>query len=552
MSLYNDLTTVLTPYANKIKQNESDIGDIKVDLTNSDRYIARRYYAESGTFNVNNVESADPTRCRTDVVNVTKVKKVIINIPSTLGIVSGTVLINGEWVSSSGHILNYSGYSIVDDNVDAFRLCYRHKNNDGQALTSDEINGVYLYQYIDIYEKLDNLDAQKINLNDAKSLINTGLLQPDIQIIDRYNDANVTDATRVFSGTVTYENDYLQWVTPSSEVSSAFSIALYGTTATMVAEYVPDSNVASKLTVEFDYDFDGTGAKCYCSDYNNATKVANLESGSDKHAKLVFDVTSVKTFSISLSDKANNLSKTLKIKNLLLYYGTSSVQLETSETQTAPYTKMLSIGDSLTNGCLWQSYAARVIGVQRYTRTGGSGGTVSTAGTLPIYNAVQALTSDLGYDLITFWGGTNDWSQSIELGTFDDNIDANERDTATFYGALIGCIEKLTTLYPTARIVMIGTTPRASNNGVATYHNSRNSRNLYLSDYVDAVKTVADYFGCPFLDLLNTSGINDVNISSWMQAQNNGQGQIYYLHFNNWATEKIGRRVGAFIKSLGY
>ena len=29
MSLYNDLTTVLTPYANKIKQNESDIGDIR-------------------------------------------------------------------------------------------------------------------------------------------------------------------------------------------------------------------------------------------------------------------------------------------------------------------------------------------------------------------------------------------------------------------------------------------------------------------------------------------------------------------------------------------
>jgi lysophospholipase L1-like esterase len=440
----------------------------------------------------------------------------------------------------------------VDDDVDAFRLCYRHKSNDGQALTADEIKGVYLYQYIDIYERLDNLSAVKIDIGNAKTLINTGLLKPDVQIIDRYNDANVADATRVFSGTVTYENDYLQWVTPSSEVSSAFSIALYGTTATMVAEYVQDANVAEKLTLEFDYDFNGTGAIVYCSNYSGTTKQASLDSGQNKHAKLQFDVTSVKTLSISLADKTNNLSKTLKIKNLLLYYGTANVQLETGETQTTPYRKMLSIGDSLTNGCLWQSYAARVIGVKRYTRAGGSGGTISTAGTLPIYNAVNALTSDLGYDLITFWGGTNDWSQSIELGTFEDNIDINERDTTTFYGALIGCIEKLTTLYPTARIVMIGTTPRASNNGVATYHNSQNSRNLYLSDYVDAVKKVADYFGCPFLDLLNTSGINDVNISSWMQAQDNGHGQIYYLHFNNWATEKIGRRIGAFVRSLGY
>ena len=36
MSLYNDLTTVLTPYANKIKQNESDIGDIQDTLEHLD------------------------------------------------------------------------------------------------------------------------------------------------------------------------------------------------------------------------------------------------------------------------------------------------------------------------------------------------------------------------------------------------------------------------------------------------------------------------------------------------------------------------------------
>lgn len=36
MSLYNDLTTVLTPYANKINQNESDIGDIQDTLEHLD------------------------------------------------------------------------------------------------------------------------------------------------------------------------------------------------------------------------------------------------------------------------------------------------------------------------------------------------------------------------------------------------------------------------------------------------------------------------------------------------------------------------------------
>ena len=38
MSLYNDLNTVLTPYANKIKQNESDISDLS-NYTYSTDYI---------------------------------------------------------------------------------------------------------------------------------------------------------------------------------------------------------------------------------------------------------------------------------------------------------------------------------------------------------------------------------------------------------------------------------------------------------------------------------------------------------------------------------
>lgn len=59
MSLYNDLSAVLTPYANKIKQNESDIGDIqdtladlKEDLKQSDKELFR----VSGYLNQNYVK----------------------------------------------------------------------------------------------------------------------------------------------------------------------------------------------------------------------------------------------------------------------------------------------------------------------------------------------------------------------------------------------------------------------------------------------------------------------------------------------------------------
>ena len=53
MSLYNDLTAVLTPYANKIKQNESDIGDIQDTLEHLDvEAISAPAYDSTSTYNV--------------------------------------------------------------------------------------------------------------------------------------------------------------------------------------------------------------------------------------------------------------------------------------------------------------------------------------------------------------------------------------------------------------------------------------------------------------------------------------------------------------------
>ena len=47
MSLYNDLTTVLTPYANKIKRNESDIGDIQDAISTLNESLATKASAST-------------------------------------------------------------------------------------------------------------------------------------------------------------------------------------------------------------------------------------------------------------------------------------------------------------------------------------------------------------------------------------------------------------------------------------------------------------------------------------------------------------------------
>jgi hypothetical protein len=98
---------------------------------------------------------------------------------------------------------------------------------------------------------------------------------------------------------------------------------------------------------------------------------------------------------------------------------------------------------------------------------------------------------------------------------------------------------------------MIGTTPRTYDNATGkNYHNTSNGQGKYLSDYVDAFKTVAEYYGLPFLDLLRSGGINERNIDQYLYEQTSG-GLNYYLHFSNVGMIKIGNRIGAFLKSIG-
>lgn len=223
------------------------------------------------------------------------------------------------------------------------------------------------------------------------------------------------------------------------------------------------------------------------------------------------------------------------------------------------FKKMLTIGDSLTNaaynGANWQPYIVDSFGLTGYVKAGAIGRSVATVAEGSIYETVQSLTTDPDVNLITFWGGTNDFTFDVLLGDFNTQLDPLTRNTTTFYGALIGCVEKLISLYPAGRIIMIGTTPRVFNvDDGLNYHNENNSANLYLQDYVDAVQKVAEWFGLPFLNLLNAGGINELNISEYMYQQTKESGGVttkYYLHFSDTGMPYIGNRIAAFIRSIG-
>lgn len=207
------------------------------------------------------------------------------------------------------------------------------------------------------------------------------------------------------------------------------------------------------------------------------------------------------------------------------------------------YLKLLTVGDSLSgNKNLWQPKFIEIMGIPEYTNAGGSGGTIAS-GENSIYNRVYALEGGDGVDLITLWGGFNDFNNSVELSTLDEQKDSETRDTATFYGGLMACVEKLLTLYPTARLVLIGTTPFCWYVSGKDWHTMK-INGKKITDFVDAVKNVAEYYSLPFVDLLHTSGFNNFNYSIYFMDQG------YYLHPNEVGNEKIAHIIAGAVKAL--
>jgi lysophospholipase L1-like esterase len=221
----------------------------------------------------------------------------------------------------------------------------------------------------------------------------------------------------------------------------------------------------------------------------------------------------------------------------------------------------LCIGDSLTNSIpsnapvgdyphKWVEGVCAALNIPDFSLGGGAGANVANVGDNTIYSRVMSLSKDEEVDIITFWGGTNDWGASVEIGDIKQQTNPSTRDNTTFMGGLCACVEKLLSLYPTKRIILIGTTPRTSNNNQDTYHNTTNSKGKYLKDYVDAVKEVAEWYGLPFLDLLRTSGMNVYNMEQYFYPQNANDGSKYYLHFSQQGEDLLAEKIAAFIRTI--
>lgn len=141
-------------------------------------------------------------------------------------------------------------------------------------------------------------------------------------------------------------------------------------------------------------------------------------------------------------------------------------------------------------------------------------------------------------DIVVVFGGTNDYGHGdASLGMFNDNT------VNTFYGALHVLYTSLIEKYPESKIVILTPLHRANETNLRG-DGSKTRDYATLKAYVDMIRTVAEHYSLPVLDLWKTSGLQP-NIPI-IQEKYMPDG----LHPNDAGHKKLAEKIVNFLERL--
>ena len=194
------------------------------------------------------------------------------------------------------------------------------------------------------------------------------------------------------------------------------------------------------------------------------------------------------------------------------------------------------LGDSITAQATWQPYVVAKHGLL-LTNYGIGGtkisGSIGDANAMCQDTRINAIATT--NDLVTVMGGTNDWAQSVAMGTIAST------DPLTFYGALNTMFSKLFTRFPTKRLMVFttpyGEMPARLSDGSGWPDAITNTQGLKAADYAEAVRVAAKKWGVPCVDIFTDVGWNTINIATYLTNDGN------YLHPNTAGSKRIAEVV---------
>ncbi|RZK65868.1 MAG: SGNH/GDSL hydrolase family protein [Pedobacter sp.] len=140
-------------------------------------------------------------------------------------------------------------------------------------------------------------------------------------------------------------------------------------------------------------------------------------------------------------------------------------------------------------------------------------------------------------DFYSIFLGTNDWWTGLPIGTLNDYT--NNTGNNTVYGAYRTIIDKIRNLDANAAIILITPMQRTDfvdiNNSSTVLHGSDRSKDgRFLSEYADAIKTIAKTENCRLVDLYYKSGVTVKNAVKYHRLKDPVTGEYKNYTFPNY------------------
>lgn len=235
------------------------------------------------------------------------------------------------------------------------------------------------------------------------------------------------------------------------------------------------------------------------------------------------------------------------ISNIDFSVGGTKIKILKSDLEKPYFGKILcTYGDSITAQQTWQDYVQRELGFSKYYNHGVGGRRLMAMAT---DECLAEITED--FDVILVMGGTNDWAQDRTIGTENDINTDDQTFTGTFYGGLNALIKKLTTKYPTKRIVFMTQTPTKNSNGENFFLKKgsadglKNSNGDTTRDFAKATLNACGNNHVPCIDLNSLVGWNENNISSFVLNEND-----MFFHPTSIGGKRMAECISGFLESI--